>query len=195
MTPQGRPKEFDLQEALERALMTFWDNGFAATGIADLTKAMGIGRQSLYDTFGDKRGLYKMALTAYCDQQHQEVAGILAGQGTPGERISAFLTAWSEMFEENKGCMIANTIGEFSSRGDEEILDLMKHSHLRFEQLIEAAFQAAIDSKEIPQHLDAKDLTKAIMATNHGISVGAPLTNAADAARAATRTFKALLGL
>ncbi len=197
MTPQGRPKEFDLQEALERALTAFWENGFSSTGISDLTKAMGIGRQSLYDTFGDKRGLYKVALSAYCDQQYVMQTQILAGEGTPGERIARFFDAWGEMFDGpmSKGCLISKTIGEFANAGDQEILDLMHGYSRRMELLFTAAFQAAIDSGELSSYLIADDLTRCMVATAHGLTVCAPLTNAADAARAAARTYKAMLGL
>jgi AcrR family transcriptional regulator len=60
-----RPKEFDREEALRRAIRVFWENGFAGTSTDDLVRAMGIGRQSLYDTFGDKRGLFLAALRVY----------------------------------------------------------------------------------------------------------------------------------
>ncbi|WP_155737462.1 TetR/AcrR family transcriptional regulator, partial [Agrobacterium tumefaciens] len=61
----ARPREFDRDAALEKALRVFWSKGFAATSTDDLREAMGIGRQSLYGAFGDKRKLYLEALDAY----------------------------------------------------------------------------------------------------------------------------------
>lgn len=61
----ARPKEFDREEVLRKAIPVFTENGFAGTSTEDLVRAMGIGRQSLYDTFGDKRRLYVEALRAY----------------------------------------------------------------------------------------------------------------------------------
>ncbi|MEA2965178.1 MAG: TetR/AcrR family transcriptional regulator, transcriptional repressor for nem operon, partial [Alphaproteobacteria bacterium] len=58
----ARPREFDRDEALERAMSVFWSKGFAATSTSDLVEAMQIGRQSMYDSFGDKRALYLEAL-------------------------------------------------------------------------------------------------------------------------------------
>ena len=60
-----RPKAFDRDRALTRALELFQAKGYEATSIQDLVLAMGIGRQSLYDTFGDKEALYREALLRY----------------------------------------------------------------------------------------------------------------------------------
>jgi TetR/AcrR family transcriptional regulator, transcriptional repressor for nem operon len=67
-----RPKEFDRDVAVERAMSVFWSKGYAATSTDDLLQAMQIGRQSMYDTFGDKRRLYVEALERY---QLESVAG------------------------------------------------------------------------------------------------------------------------
>jgi AcrR family transcriptional regulator len=63
-----RPREFDRDEVLERAMSVFWSKGFAATSTSDLVEAMQIGRQSMYDSFGDKRALYLEALAQYQQQ-------------------------------------------------------------------------------------------------------------------------------
>src|SRR5688572_8958498 len=66
MSP-GPAKSFDPQIALERARDLFWRRGYAATGITELEVALGIGRKSLYDTFGSKRELFLRALEHYAD--------------------------------------------------------------------------------------------------------------------------------
>jgi AcrR family transcriptional regulator len=63
----GRPRAFDVDEALDRALEVFWRQGYEGTGISDLTKAMGINPPSLYGTFGNKQELFRKALDRYAD--------------------------------------------------------------------------------------------------------------------------------
>ena len=63
----GRPRAFDIDEALDRALEVFWRQGYEGTAVADLTAAMGINRPSLYATFGNKEALFRQALDRYAD--------------------------------------------------------------------------------------------------------------------------------
>ena len=61
----GRPREFDAEKALDRALEVFWRQGYEGSSLADLTKAMGINRPSMYAAFGDKESLFRRALDRY----------------------------------------------------------------------------------------------------------------------------------
>jgi len=61
----GRPRSFDLNKALDRALYVFWRKGYEGTSLSDLTKTMGINRASLYAAFGDKEALFRKALERY----------------------------------------------------------------------------------------------------------------------------------
>lgn len=63
----GRPRAFDLDRALDRALRVFWRKGYEGASLSDLTKAMGINRPSLYAAFGDKEGLFRRALDRYAE--------------------------------------------------------------------------------------------------------------------------------
>jgi AcrR family transcriptional regulator len=61
----GRPREFDMEQALDRALQVFWRKGYEGASLSDLTEAMGITRPSLYAAFGNKDQLYRQALDRY----------------------------------------------------------------------------------------------------------------------------------
>src|SRR6266702_582567 len=63
----GRPRGFDVDEALDRALEVFWRQGYEGTALSDLTAAMGINRPSLYATFGNKEALFRKVLDRYAD--------------------------------------------------------------------------------------------------------------------------------
>lgn len=63
--PGGRPREFDVDQALDRALDVFWKRGYEAATLPELTAAMGINRPSLYAAFGNKEGLFRQALNRY----------------------------------------------------------------------------------------------------------------------------------
>src|SRR5205809_2994773 len=63
--PAGRPRAFDLDQALDQALEVFWKKGYEGASLPDLTKAMGINRPSLYAAFGNKEALFRKALDRY----------------------------------------------------------------------------------------------------------------------------------
>src|SRR6266852_3492764 len=65
--PRGRPRAFDIDKALDRALGVFWRKGYEGTTLSDLTEAMGINRPSLYAAFGSKEGLFRKALDRYAE--------------------------------------------------------------------------------------------------------------------------------
>src|SRR5258707_9790192 len=125
----ARPKEFDRDAAVERAMSVFWLKGYAATSTDDLLRAMKIGRQSMYDTFGDKRRLYIEALERY---QRESVAGHidrLRSTASPIAGIEALVVGViaSERTVREKGCMGVGSISEFG-HADPELAKLRAKS-------------------------------------------------------------------
>src|SRR5262249_11023028 len=76
---RGRPRAFDPDAALAQAVDAFWDAGFAATSLDDLTEATGMNRPSLYGAFGDKHALYRKAFDAYCERTRVAFAAVFSG--------------------------------------------------------------------------------------------------------------------
>jgi TetR/AcrR family transcriptional repressor of nem operon len=111
----GRPKDFDRHVVLQRALDVFWVNGYEATSLDDLTGAMGIGRASLYNEFGDKHSLFIEALERYRGERIAQLEHVL--QTTPSARdgIARALRGnvrllWAD--SSRRGCLMVNATAE-----------------------------------------------------------------------------------
>ena len=114
----ARPKEFDKGKALRKAIRLFSQQGFAATSTDELMRVMHVGRQSMYDTFGDKRALFLKALKIYVTES---VHSITVELERPGSALSAVQNALVTFAERNdlssaEGCMGLNAISEFGQR-------------------------------------------------------------------------------
>jgi AcrR family transcriptional regulator len=114
----ARPKEFNQEKALRKAVGLFCRQGFAATSTDELMRVMGVGRQSMYDTFGDKRALFLKALEMYVTESVQSINAELE---KPGSALSALQSALTSFAERNdlssaEGCMGLNAISEFGQR-------------------------------------------------------------------------------
>jgi len=90
----GRPRQFDEGEALAAIMELFWEHGYEATGLSDIIKATGLGKASLYATFGNKQSMYLHALAAFETNMVDEGTAMLrSGAGSPMDRIAQFLDA------------------------------------------------------------------------------------------------------
>src|SRR5258708_11103034 len=94
----ARPKEFDLERALHRAISAFSQKGFAATSTDELMRAMEVGRQSMYDTFGDKRALFLKALEVYVSEN---VRAMNVELRAPGSSLAAIRSALVHLLVPN----------------------------------------------------------------------------------------------
>lgn len=111
----ARPKEFDRQHALDQAMELFWLRGYEATTMTDLRIAMGIGRQSLYDTFGDKDQLFQEVLARYVGFNDADIAKWLGKEnGLSGIRSFFDARVHSLSSGVRKGCLMINTCVELS---------------------------------------------------------------------------------
>jgi TetR/AcrR family transcriptional repressor of nem operon len=115
----ARQKEFDRDEVLQKAMETFWARGYEATSIQDLVESMGINRQSLYDTFGDKHALYLLALDRYRDVESRKVFELLERSGSVRKAIRQLFTNvidHSLDSKQRRGCFMGNAISELAGR-------------------------------------------------------------------------------
>ncbi len=114
-----RTKEFNEQEALQKAVQLFWEKGYQGTSMEDLTVGLGLSRSSLYDTFGSKKELLMACLHQYTTQARQ---GILAVIGLPlagKEKVALLVKNAIEAFAtdaQQKGCFVVNVATELANQ-------------------------------------------------------------------------------
>ena len=114
----GRPREFDMDSVLDKAIAMFSRIGYSATSIADLNEALGLTSGSIYKAFGDKRGLLSAALDRYVERRTQRLNELLAPARTGRERVAAVLSAYAEASHGEggrTGCLVVGGVVEFAS--------------------------------------------------------------------------------
>ncbi len=114
----ARPKEFDQEKALRKAIRLFSQQGFAATSTDDLMRVMEVGRQSMYDTFGDKRALFLKALELYVTESVHSINVELERPGSALAAVQKALVTFAQRkdLSSAEGCMGLNAISEFGQR-------------------------------------------------------------------------------
>jgi TetR/AcrR family transcriptional repressor of nem operon len=133
---------------------------------------MGIGRQSLYDTFGDKRSLYLEALKRYFEQRATMVRDTLSQPGSPLGNLAQLFELMMKRSEDAGfcGCFIGNTLAEFGDR-DPEIAGILNHHLERVRSAFEDTFQRAQDEGELAPTASPKDLADILLVTTQGLAL------------------------
>ena len=171
MTP--RPRSFDEDVVLSRAKDIFWQKGFEATSMQNLVDHMQIGRQSLYNTFGDKHTLYMRALRLYDQTSHDEALGRLADEDAGLEAVTSFLTEVVDVLtgqEDRRACFMINAILELAPR-DPEVCALGINFRSKLVASLESALTRAHQRGEIAANIDPASMAKALAHTAMGMSV------------------------
>ena len=115
----GRQKEFDRDEVLQKAMEVFWSRGYEAASIQLLTQHMGINRQSLYDTFGDKHALYLRALERYGEGEGRRIFELLEEPGSVKRSLRQLFgsVVKASLCEgQRRGCFMGNAMSELAGR-------------------------------------------------------------------------------
>lgn len=180
----ARPKEFDQAKALRKAVRQFCQQGFAATSTDELMRVMGVGRQSMYDTFGDKRGLFLKALEMYVTESVNSIAVELE---RPGSAISAVQGALATFAERDdlsnaEGCMGLNAVSEFGQR-DADITRITSNAARKQRGTIMRVLTRAKDEGDLPSDADLDIMADFFESTLAGIRMAAKAGKSREALR------------
>jgi AcrR family transcriptional regulator len=170
----ARPKEFDRDKALSSALAVFRKNGFGATTTDDLRKAMGIGRQSFYDTFKGKKEIYLEALRKYCSDR---ILGFSENSRKSESPINALenilLSIGLESPKERAlACLGIASICEFGN-SDREVSSLNEASGVAMNLILEKLIREAKAKKQIRPSIDSKETVRFLNTVLAGLRVSA----------------------
>ena len=169
----GRPRTFDADSAVDRAMDLFWRKGYQGTTPQDLADAIGIGKGSLYNAFGSKRELFSLALDRYRDQQAIQVDHALEAPGPIKQRIADALELMIEMNfadPDRRGCLAVNTAAELAGF-DEDATDRVRAMFDRTEHTFLDAIRIGQASGEISREVDPEDLASHLLTTLIGIQL------------------------
>ncbi|MEU7342961.1 TetR/AcrR family transcriptional regulator [Streptomyces bacillaris] len=170
----ARTKEFDPDAALQSALELFWRRGYEATSIADLVEHLGIGRASIYATFGNKHELYLKALDRYAEGRD---AVLLAELSQPGDALPAVRAVVRRFAAEAvaddvrlKGCLVTNTAVELAPN-ETASARRVESSWDHFETLLHSALVRAQAQGELAEGRDPRALARMVLVLLQGVRV------------------------
>jgi AcrR family transcriptional regulator len=170
----GRPRSFDLDEALEAAMQVFWRKGYEGTSLSELTKAMGINRPSLYAAFGDKVTLFRKALDRYAEGPAAYVREALK-QATARAVAQQLLRGAADLLTDPHhptGCLMvqgALVCGEAADCIRQELVS----RRLAGEAAVRRRFKRAKAEGDLPADANPADLARYVVTIAQGMAVQA----------------------
>lgn len=167
----GRPRNFDEVAVLDSAMATFWEKGYDATSYSDLVTATGLGRQSLYQAFGDKRSLFTLTLEHYGKFVTQDSIEILESVGSPSQNIRRWLNRLrARAGQERIGCLLTNTAVELVPH-DSDLAKLVQNQLGRVETALSSTIERAVAVGELPELTDASAMGTYFFGIAQGLMV------------------------
>lgn len=170
----GRPREFDVDVALEQAMQVFWERGYEGASLTELTGAMGITKTSMYAAFGNKEQLFRKALQRYGDGPAAYAATALE-QSTARAVVEGHLRGavrTSTLPDDFGGCLtVQGALAD--SRGSSAAHALLVDWRTDAEQRLAERLDRAVAEEDLPAHADPEQLARYVMTLGYGIAVQA----------------------
>ena len=171
----ARPKEFDEDELLEKAVNLFWKKGYHATSAQDLVDALGINRSSLYNTYTDKKTLFKKSLKQY---QQTKTNAMIAMLGKADNAKKALKQIFTNLIQESvddaflKGCLMVNTAVELAGI-DAEIGDIVNKNNKSVEDALTKIIEKGQHDGQFSTKNDARTYARFVFGDITAIKVAA----------------------
>ncbi|MCJ0871438.1 TetR/AcrR family transcriptional regulator [Streptomyces sp. AP-93] len=167
---RGRPRSFDRDEALDKAMFAFWERGYEATSISDLTASLGISAPSLYAAFGDKRTLFDEVVVVYGGRYADFAAAALAEEPTARAAVGRILREAAEVYTDPAhppGCMVISAAVNTTSEEVAQALRVRREANL---VACESRIRADVATGELPAGTDSRALARYAGAVLQGMS-------------------------
>jgi TetR/AcrR family transcriptional regulator, transcriptional repressor for nem operon len=173
----ARPREFDADVALDRAMDVFWSKGYEATSLDDLCAATGLSRSSLYATFGGKRDLLMRTVDRYIERRTPDLASILS-QSPVREGFAALARRFIDQIVSGvgrRGCFLGNCAAELP-RNDRAALARVRQGLEGTQATFRAALARAVERGELPADADLDRLARFLTAGFQGLRLVGKVT-------------------
>lgn len=168
----GRPKSFSESAALEKAMEIFWQRGYHGVGLTELLDGMGVARQSLYDTFGNKRQLFIKTIEHYRSTRLGSALALLERDGSPTQNVKDIFRFFEQLAldKRSRGCLVANSLVELGPH-DREIGALLAETLQLLEKSIVKTLRRAQRLGELPAGRSPRSIGRALINALIGMAV------------------------
>lgn len=168
----ARPREFEEQVVLQRAMELFWERGYEATSVSDLTVRLGLGKASLYNAFGSKHQLYLRAVEHYVRGRDKVIVEILARPGSPLDAVRSVISRYAKEIEESGalGCLVVTAAVERMPK-DEEVARWVQASWQTLRVALTSALLRARAQGEVAADVDPHAVARFLLVMLQGMRV------------------------
>ena len=167
-----RTREFNPEEALDKAMNLFWERGYQHTSMEDLVQHTGVSRYGLYGTFGNKDDIYRKALMRYTEMMKDEMQRHLRQPNAGRKELEASFKFIGEFISSDagqRGCMACNTANELAPH-DPEMAEHMKMLWNGLRELLDTVITQGQKDGDIRDDIPAEDLTMMLFAMEQGMA-------------------------
>lgn len=168
-----RPREFDEQKALAAAMQVFWEKGFEACSISDLTSRMGIQRPSLYAAFGGKKELFETVLNSYAQMSLSFIENRIRNSPSVKAAMRIYFQGVIEGVggsDPNLGCLCVNTMVELAPH-DQIFAQFTRDYQMKLTELFRQTIENGIRTGELSNTLNPVTIARALVISAIGLSV------------------------